>query len=370
MAWPNWLPVSPPLPELIADLSALVAIPAPPLHEERRAAALHDWLAARGLPAQIDQTGNVVVRWGPDSGRATALLAHLDTALDVGTVSPREEAGRLYGHGSADNGSGVCVLSHLAVLAWQSRLQPLRPIYFVFNVGEEGLGDLRGARGFVADHQHELDGVIALDGRLGDIVHQGIASRRLDAGFETIGGHSWSDFGSPSATHLLGQAIARLGDLSLPRSPRTTLNVGIVAGGSAVNAIAREAHCLIDLRSEDMHTLHRLERDVRAVFQDLARMPVRFHCQCIGDRPGGAVDRNHPLITTASAALAEIGLTPMFSVGSTDANAALGQGIPGICCGVGRGGLAHTPDEWLEEASLVDGLSFAASLLDRLARPS
>ena len=370
MSWPNWLSAAPPLPELIQDLSDLVAIPAPPMHEERRAAAMRDWLVTRGLPAQIDQTGNVVVRWGPGGGRAKALLAHLDTALDVGTVTPREEDGRLYGHGAADNGSGLSVLSHLAVLAWQSRAEPKRPVYFVFNVGEEGLGDLRGARGFVAEHKDELDGVIALDGRLGDIVHQGIASRRLDAGFETVGGHSWSDFGTPSAIHLLGQAIARLGDLALPRTPRTTLNVGIVEGGSAVNAIAREAHCLIDLRSEDMHELHRLERDVRAVFQDLARMPVRFHCQCVGDRPGGAVDRDHPLVTAASAALAEIGMTPTLTAGSTDANAALGQGIPAICCGVGRGGLAHTPDEWLEEASLKDGLEFAARLLDRLARPS
>ncbi len=367
MTWPNWLPPPPPLPDLIADLAALVAIPAPPQREHERAVALRDWLGARGLPAAIDQTGNVVARWGPATGKAKALLAHIDTALDVGQVTPREEDGRLYGHGAADNGSGLCVLSHLAVLAWQSGVQPHRPIYFVFNVGEEGLGDLRGARGFVAEHKKELDGVIALDGRLGDIVHQGIASRRLDAGFETVGGHSWSDFGSPSAIHLLGQAIARMGDLSLPHAPRTTLNVGIVSGGSAVNAIAREAHCLIDLRSEDMRELHRLERDVRAVFQDLAHMPVRFHCQCIGDRPGGAVERDHPLVATAAAALADIGLAPLYTAGSTDANAALGQDIPGICCGVGRGGLAHTPDEWLDESSLVDGLQFAAALLSRLA---
>jgi acetylornithine deacetylase/succinyl-diaminopimelate desuccinylase-like protein len=370
LAWPTWLPSPPPLSELIADLSALIAIPAPPLHEERRAVALRDWLSVHGVPAEIDQTGNVVARWGPSSGRAKAFLAHIDTALDVGAVVPREEDGRLYGHGAADNGSGLSVLSHLAVLAWRSGAEPRQPFYFVFNVGEEGLGDLRGARGFVAEHQRELDAVVALDGRLGDIVHQGIGSRRLDAGFETLGGHSWSDFGSPSAIHLLGQAIARLGDLALPHVPRTTLNVGVIEGGSAVNAIARQAHCLIDLRSEDMRTLHRLERDVRAVFQDLAHMPVRFHCQCIGDRPGGAVDRDHPLVTTAAAALAEVGLSPMYTAGSTDANAALGQGIPGICCGVGRGGLAHTPDEWLDEDSLVDGLNFAAVLLDRLARRS
>ena len=369
MAWPAWLPAAPPLTDLVRDLSALVAVPAPPLREEGRVQAIRDWLTACGLPAQIDPTGNVVLRWGTARRRAMAFLAHVDTALDVGVVKPRLADGRLYGHGTADNGSGLVVLSHLAVLAFRSGREPRRPIYFVFNVGEEGLGDLRGARGFVAEHKSDLEGVVALDGRLGDIVYQGIASRRLDAGFETTGGHSWSDFGSPSAIHLLGQAIARLGDLSLPHTPRTTLNVGIIEGGSAVNAIARDAHCLIDLRSEDVRVLRRLEKDVRMVFQDLARMPVKFHCQCIGDRPGGTVDRDHPLVHDATWALANIGLAANLTAGSTDANAALGQGIPGICCGVGRGGFAHTPDEWLDVASLADGMGFAAGLLDRLAQP-
>ena len=369
MAWPAWLPAAPPLTDLVRDLSALLAIPAPPMQEAARVQAIRAWLTACGLPAQIDATGNVVWRWGPAKGRALALMAHVDTALDVGAVTPRQDSGRLHGHGAADNGSGLVVLSHLAELAFRSGREPRRPIYFVFNVGEEGLGDLRGARGFVADHKAELDGVVAIDGRLGDIVYQGIASRRLDAGFETTGGHSWSDFGSPSAIHLLGQAIARLGDLSLPHTPRTTLNVGIIEGGSAVNAIARDAHCLIDLRSEDMRVLRRLEKDVRAVFEDLAHMPVKFHCQCIGDRPGGMVARDHPLVQDATWALANIGLAANLTAGSTDANAALGQGIPGICCGVGRGGFAHTPDEWLDVASLADGMGFAAGLLDRLARP-
>jgi len=370
LTWPSWLEPPRPLPDLVADLSEILAVPAPPLNEGPRALALEAWLRGRGVPAERDETGNVVVRWGPAGGFATALLAHIDTALDVGQVVPRSEGGRLYGHGAADDGSGLSVLSQLAILTHRSDVLPSAPVYFVFDVGEEGLGDLRGARGFVADHRSELGALVALDGRLGDIVHKGIASRRLRAGFETSGGHSWSDFGSPSAVHLLGRAIARLQELRLPSCPRTTFNVGVVAGGSAVNAIASEAHCLIDLRSEDPREVQRLERDVRGVFQSLARSPVRYSCQRIGDRPGGEVPPDHPLAAAAREALAEVGVAATFTAGSTDANAALGQGVPAICCGVGRGGLAHTADEWLDEASLVDGLHFAAALLDRLVRPA
>ncbi len=368
MAWPAWLPPAPPLDELVEGLLQIIATPAPPFGETARAKVLLEILSAQGLAPYQDAAGNVIVRWGDPGPNGIALLAHLDTAIDLPDIELRREGGRLYGHGSADDGSGLAVLTALARLMARSGRRPRDPVYFVANVGEEGLGDLRGARGFVADHASDLRGVVALDGRLGDIVHEGIASRRLEAEFQAPGGHSWSDYGSPSAIHLLGRAIARLDALRLPREPRTTLNVGVISGGTAVNAIARRATCLIDLRSEDPSELQRLEQKVREVFEEEAH-PAALVLRCVGDRPGGKLARSHPLVAAAAAALGEVGERVSYATGSTDANAALGAGVPGICCGVGRGGLAHTPQEWLDESSLVPGLAFTAALLARLAPP-
>ncbi len=370
MSWPDWLPAPPALDGLCDDLLDLLQTPAPPFKEAARATRLMARLSEGGLSPWQDAAGNVIVRWGAAGPGAIALLAHLDTALDLPENPLRREGGRLYGHGSADDGSGLAVLWKLAELTAHSGRSPSRPVYFVANVGEEGLGDLRGARAFVQDHLGELAGVVALDGRLGDIVHEGIASRRLEASFETPGGHSWSDFGSPSAIHLIAGAVAQLDSLRLPKAPRTTLNVGVIAGGTAVNAIARRATCLIDLRSEDPDQLHRLERQVREIFDAAVRPPAECSLRTVGDRPGGKLPRSHPLVTAAAAALMDAGEKASYATGSTDANAALGAGVPGICCGVGRGALAHTPQEWLEEASLVPGLQFAAALLHRLAPPA
>ncbi len=367
--WPAWLPQPPTLDELLTDLMDLLATPAPPFGEAPRAAKLSQRLDGLGLHPYQDSVGNVIVRWGNPGPGAYAFLAHLDTALEVGRVAPRREGGRLYCHGSADDGSGLAVLTAIAARALKSAAKPRHPVYFVANVGEEGLGDLRGARAFVAEHCEELAGVVALDGRLGDIVHEGIASRRLEAVLRTPGGHSWSDYGSPSSVHLMGRIIERLDGLRLPKAPRTTLNVGVMQGGTAVNAIAAEASCLIDLRSEDSAELSRLEQRVRDTFAAEVQPPARCDIRAIGDRPGGKLARSHPLVMAAADALAAVGEHVSFATGSTDANAALGAGVAGICCGVGRGALAHTPDEWLEESSLVPGLQFCAELLTRLASP-
>lgn len=365
MEWPNWLPNPPSVPQLVAELMDVLAVPAPPFGEEQRSVAFAEFLRKDGLPAERDAVGNVVVRLGSPGGRAIALLAHIDTALDLGEIRVRREGGKLYGHGAADDGAGLTVLRALARLVQASgRVLPYT-LYFVGNVGEEGLGDLRGARRFTEDHREELAAVLVLDGRLGDIVHSGIASRRLKVRYSTPGGHSWSDFGRPSAVHELARSITALTELRLPATPRTTLNVGVIEGGTAVNAIAQHACCLVDLRSEGVGELDRLEQGAMRILS-AGGDGVAVEIQKVGDRPGGAVPRNHLLVRLAARNLARVGVPPAYAAGSTDANAPLAHGIPAVCAGVGRGGAAHTPSEWLEEESLGIGLRFAACLLSDL----
>lgn len=365
MDWPTWLPKPPALDQLVSELVEVVEVPAPPFGEERRARLFRDLLHSDGLPAEQDAVGNVIVRLGPKDGQALALFAHIDTALDLGEITVRRDAGRVYAHGAADDGAGLTVLRALARLVAESGRTLPRPVYFVADVGEEGLGDLRGARRFTDDHHQELCGVLVLDGRLGDIVHTGIASRRLEVSYDTQGGHSWSDFGRPSAVHQLSRSVADLTRIRLPASPRTTLNVGVIGGGTAVNAIAQKASCLVDLRSESQEELDRLEARAR----DLLSGPfegVQVQIRKVGDRPGGAIARSHPLVRLSARNLSRIGLAASYAAGSTDANAPLAHGIPAVCCGVGRGGSAHTPSEWLEEESLSAGLNFSACLLSDL----
>ena len=77
--------------------------------------------------------------------------------------------------------------------------------------------------------------------------------------FRGPGGHSFADFGRPSAIHAMGRAIARIADFQVPDAPKTTFNVGVVKGGTSVNTIAAESSFLLDIRSDSPKELARLE---------------------------------------------------------------------------------------------------------------
>ncbi len=85
---------------------------------------------------------------------------------------------------------------------------------------------------------------------LKDSLHGSTGSRRFQSYFhEGPGGHSWSAFGTASATHALGRAIAKIADLEVPADPKTTFTVGTIVGGTTVNSIAASATTEIDTRT-------------------------------------------------------------------------------------------------------------------------
>src|SRR5258708_26165994 len=77
--------------------------------------------------------------------------------------------------------------------------------------------------------------------------------------FKGPGGHSFQEFGLPSAIHAMGRAIAKIADLETPSDPKTTFTVGTVSGGTSVNAIAGEARMAVDMRSNSTEELLKLE---------------------------------------------------------------------------------------------------------------
>jgi len=88
---------------------------------------------------------------------------------------------------------------------------------------------------------------------------------------ETPGGHSWSDYGSPSAINILVNLAGSINDIKLPAQPRTTINIGTICGGTAINTIASNASMEIDLRSEDAATLTTIAEYVRKKWISLNR---------------------------------------------------------------------------------------------------
>src|SRR5436189_2523812 len=92
-------------------------------------------------------------------------------------------------------------------------------------VGEEELGNLRGVKALFRDHK-DIDGFISIDGLgISRAVNQSTGSHRYEMIFTGPGGHSFQEFGLPSAIHAMGRAIAKISELKPPDNPKTTFTV-------------------------------------------------------------------------------------------------------------------------------------------------
>jgi len=341
---------------------AVQQVPAPTFDEAARGALVLSRFQSFGLSdTGSDELGNVYGR-RPGRSRRPALLiaAHLDTVFPRDTdLRVRYEGDRVYGPGLGDNSTGVAGMLHLAQIMQHHNLPNEGDIWFVGNVGEEGLGDLRGIRATVTRLRDRLGTVIALEGcDFGTLHHQAIGVRRYRIEATAPGGHSWGNFGTPSAIHVLLRLGARIAELSVPRSPRTTFNVGMIEGGTSVNTIAERASMLLDMRSVSAATLAELVAQVdRLVATAAAEHPdVQVRVQTVGDRPSGMIARDHPLVQAAVAAYQSVGATVSYQQSSTDANIPLSLGIPAVCVGLTDGGNAHRHDEYIQPANLGRGL--------------
>jgi len=355
----------------LIDLSiAIQQIAAPTGDEAPRAAWVAEAFRQLGYAPEIDALHNVYARIAGDH-RTPALIvsAHTDTVFPTGTdlaIRRDDKHRRIFGPGLGDNSLGVAALLWLAETV---RSQPAPPvdIWFVANVGEEGNGDLRGMRTAVdrltTGAPHAVGAAIVIEGMgLSRVVHQALASRRYRIHVTAPGGHSWSDFGAASAVHVLAQLAADLTYLRVPKDPRTTFNLGVIEGGTSVNTIAQSATLELDLRSEQPATLDAIVQevmDIIACYQSTRwqQAGVSVASTVIGDRPGGAIADDHPLVQAAIRSLQAVRVKPQLSmrISSTDANIPLSRGIPAVCIGVTEGGNAHRTDEWIATPPIAEG---------------
>jgi acetylornithine deacetylase/succinyl-diaminopimelate desuccinylase-like protein len=288
------------------------------------------------------------------------LLAHIDTVFPADTpLGIRREDDLLFGPSIGDNSVSVAsmltVFEMLDALGWDTAVD----IVAVANVGEEGLGNLCGARAAVKRYLPSLGAVLAIDGRLGSIVNVAVGSQRWRITLNGPGGHSYGSFGTPSAIHTLARIIAAISDLTVPKDPKTTFNVGLIEGGTSVNTIAASASAVIDMRSTDVSALDHLAKQVRAIV--LLHTPpesgLRATIEVLGERPAGSRSEKDPLIQLALQALHWVDIEPKLVASSTDANIPISLNIPSACVGITRGEKAHTVDEQIQIAPIEKGLA-------------
>ena len=363
----------------------LCRVPAPTFLEQERALWFLERFRALGWDASIDRAGNVIAVQG--SGPYVALTAHLDTV-----IAPRnkdditvEADGRFLGPGVSDNGAGLAALLAVA-RAWQNGPRPAdlsANLLLVANVGEEGEGNLLGMRHLAKQPlARKIRAFLVLDGANTDyITSRALGSRRFEIAFTGPGGHSWSDYGVGNPLHALCRAVALFAETRINGAPKSAVNVGLIEGGSSVNAIPQMARAKVDIRSETNEKMDQLvdllggavdrARDVEN--QRATGGKVAAKLKEIGARPAAALPENAPILQYVRAVDAHLGIRSHLDCSSTDANIPMSMGIPVIAIGGGGvGGGVHTTEEWFRPDGRDLGLKrifLTLLLLMRDSRP-
>jgi tripeptide aminopeptidase len=350
-----------------AEQKRITEIASPPYKEKVRAEYYLKRMQELGFKdASIDSEGNVVaLRKGTGGGHPKlAIAAHLDTVFPEGTnVTVKEKDGVFVGPGLGDDARGLVALLSIIKAMNANGIDTVGDILFVGDVGEEELGNLRGMKALFREHT-DIDGFISVDGLgIDRVVNQGTGSNRYEFIFRGPGGHSFQEFGLPSAIHAMGRAIARIADLQTPSDPKTTFTVGTVSGGTSVNAIASEARMAVDMRSNATEELLKLEAKLlglvrQAVADENARWKtdkLAVETRLIGDRPAGMTAADSPVVQAAQKSVAAVAAGQKATLGgaSTDSNQPMSLGIPAVTIGGGgEGGNWHSRNEWYKP---VDG---------------
>lgn len=360
---------------------AISQVPASPFAEQKRGEFLAAEFRRVGLEnVEIDPIGNVL---GWRKGRSPSTLviaAHLDTVFPPETDFTVKRSGtRLAGPGIEDDSRGLAVILAAAEALNAAGIKTDETLLFVADVGEEGLGNIRGIKYLFGEGKYKdnLDAFISIDADRVTIINREIGIRRYLVTVSGPGGHSWINFGRPNPANALGRIIGRLSNLEVPSDPatnRTSYNVGRIGGGTSVNAIPSEAWFEFDMRSVKEEEVVALEKQFLSIVQQgvaeenqfaarhakgiFAKGELTVETKVLAIKHAVGDSLNASLAGAAAQAVKALGFgEPALVPGSTDSNGVGNFGKPAIT--LGGGGVAantHSPSEWFDSKDSYQGV--------------
>jgi tripeptide aminopeptidase len=309
---------------------------------------------------------------GDGEGRDSLLLcAHLDTVPLLAPVEPVLEEGfwenEHEGVLGADNKAAVAVL---LALARHVRTQgaPV-DLELLFTVGEEtalagarafDVSRLRSKRGYVFDHATPI----------GEVVVDSPTHFRIEADFRGAAAHA--GIRPEDGRSAILAAARAISALQLGRlDEQTTVNVGTIAGGTAMNVVPERCTVVAEVRGMQDERTEAVVAEVVERMHEAANLP---ECECdvdIGVQrtfTGFHLTESRPALGLAESALRSCGYRPtrISSGGASDANELLAQSVEviNLANGTERN---HEPQERVSVAALEGMLDVALALLDAAA---
>ncbi len=298
-------------------------------------------------------------------------LGHSDTVWPSGTLkamSFREAKGRLWGPGVLDMKSGLAFFIHAVRILQELDVAVERKIVLLI-VSDEEVGS-RTSRTLTEAEAKRSECVLVLEpgtGLTGKLktARKGVGNYSLS--IQGKAAHAGVDFGNgASAIIEAARQVEKIAGFTDPRRG-TTVNPGLIRGGTRTNVVAAEARVDVDIRAASMRDAQRLEKKFRALRPFDKRCSVRVE---------GGLNRPPMERTTAIAALfgkaraigAELGvrLEESATGGGSDGNFTAALGVPTLdgLGGVGEG--AHASNESILVDRIADRVALLAGLVGGL----
>jgi len=342
------------------------------------AAWLKDWLEGVGAEVTLEEVRpgrpNLIARFAPRDGRPRILLGpHLDTVgvggMTIDPFSAEIRDGRIWGRGTSDTkGPMAAMLWGLRAHADALRAAPVA-VDFVAFMGEESCQ--WGSKEFAARHGADYEFAIVGEPTSLDVVHTTKGSLWATLRCTGKAAHSSQPERGDNAVMKLARVLTtvepaladQLATFTHPVLGRSTVNVGLVRGGSRPNIVPDLAEAELDIRVTP--ALHAAGGALPLLRDLLDGHPV----EVLGpdEKPPMETPPDHPWIERLRAARPEshpVG-APWFS----DAAHLSYAGVPSVCLGPGSIDQAHTCDEFIEVEALEEGAAFFARFIAGLCQP-
>ena len=348
--------------ELMDLERTLCAIPSPSHQEHRRAAFCKEWLEKAGAKGvYIDEVQNVIFPINAEgSSRLTLFAAHMDTVFpDTEPMPMREEDGILYCPGAGDDTGSVALVLIISKYLISRNIQPEDGFLMVCNTCEEV--DQSGITHVVDTYQGRLKEAYMMDGLYNQVVNWPVAYQKYKVHIHAQGGHAYLNFGNPSAVVCAASMINEIYALPLPEGCKSSYNVGLISGGTPVNAIPQTVDMAVELRSEIEANLNTLRGQFREIVEKYRKQGTyEIQVEDDGSLPGkGDVDeaRQGRINEKIRAIFGEyLEGDTIFRSGAGDLNIPASRGVPGVGFCAYKLGRIHSREEYIDLNSLENAL--------------
>lgn len=338
-------------------------------------ARLRDRLEQHGVACDIhrnESAGNCLRASLAGEGKPVVLMGHCDTVFAEGTARQRPfriEGDLAYGPGVADMKAGLVINTFVLCAFARAGLNlPMRGLY----TADEEIAS-PASRPFIEANSADARAVFNSEpGRpSGNVVTGRKGAMFVDCEVSGIAAHAGGNFHEgASAIEALARKVLQLHRLT-DDNVGTTVNVGLISGGSSVNTVAPHAAASIDVRFRTAEAMEDVKARLSAIIEAVDVPGTcahirqqRYFLPLVQSAPSRALFESY-VDSAASLGFAAGG---EFSGGSADSGFTAAAGIPTLCGTGPVGGKVHTPDEWLKVSSIVPRAQAIALTALRLFR--